>query len=290
MIEAASIDERIAKCERILKGNATSQVFAPLADALRMRGDLDQAFRICRQGLRTHPDYGAGHLVMAKINLDRKMYDWAEQELEEAVRLDGETRTSEQLRVEVLLAKGEFEQAHRLITKLKMIGGNPLYFQSLEDRIKRATQRQARSGIDSADVTLGALDLDEDEEPQPVKPYTLAEALDELIDTPGVTQALCTHPDGVLVDYRGQSELEPAETAALSLEMFRVTDTEGGRKLLGAPLRMSVETAAGTIEVAKQEDYHFIVLVAPDVNLGALRLKLDDITEKLEPETKATED
>ena len=107
MIESASLTERIEQCERILKENSKSQVFAALADALRLNGDLDQAFRVCRQGLRIHPDYGAGHLVMAKINLGRKMYDWAEQELNKAVELDGETRATEQLRVEILIAKGE---------------------------------------------------------------------------------------------------------------------------------------------------------------------------------------
>jgi tetratricopeptide (TPR) repeat protein len=112
MIETASLTERIEQCERILKENSRSQVFAALADAHRLNGDLDQAFRICRQGIRTHPDYGVGHLVMAKISLGRKMYDWAEQELDKAVELDGETRLTEQLRVEILLARqyGEASQ------------------------------------------------------------------------------------------------------------------------------------------------------------------------------------
>ena len=108
MMESASLAERIEKCERILKENSNSQVFAALADAYRSKGDLDQAFRVCRQGLRLHPEYGPGHLVMAKINFERKMFDWAEQELEEAVTLDGETRATQQLRVEVLHRQGQF--------------------------------------------------------------------------------------------------------------------------------------------------------------------------------------
>ncbi len=292
MIEAASIDERIAKCERILKGNDTSQVFAPLADALRMKGELDQAFRICRQGLRVHPDYGTGHLVMAKINLDRKMYDWAEQELDEAVLLEGENRASEQLRVEILLAKGEFEQAQKLLSKLQMIGGNPLYLQGLDGRIKRASQRQARTtGETGSSPAAGeAAEIASSEiESDPV-PFTLARALEELLDIGGVSQVLCTHPDGVLVDYRGQDNLQPAETAALCLEMFRVTDSEGGRRCLGEPLQMSVVTGSGAIEVVKHESYHLIVLIGESTNLGALRLKLEEIAEKLELETQAVED
>ncbi|MFH2057109.1 MAG: hypothetical protein ABIJ61_14210 [bacterium] len=291
MLESASIDERIAKCEKILKSNASSQAFAPLADALRMKGELDQAFRICRQGLRRHPEYGAGHLVMAKINLDRKMYDWAEQELEEAVRLEGESRASEQLRVEILLAKGDYGQAQKLLAKLKLIGGNPLYLQSIEDRIKRARQRSARSGepgaTDGAELDEG--DGDQAEAKLPPPPYTLSRALDELVQISGVTLVLCTHRDGVLVDHRGESELKPEATAALCLEMFRVTENEGGRRYLGAPLRMSVDASDGTIEVVKQENYHFIIFIGEEANLGALRLKLEEIADRLEPETQAIE-
>lgn len=291
MIESASIDERIAKCEKILKSNAASQAFAPLADALRMKGELDQAFRICRQGLRQHPDYGAGHLVMAKINLDRKMYDWAEQELEAAVGLEGESRASEQLRVEILLAKGEFSQAQKLLAKLRMIGGNPLYLQSLENRIKRAGQRVARSGGDPGDVAEESESVVEDEVEAVAapKPFTLSQALDELALINGVEMAICTHRDGVLVDHRGESEAKPEATAALCLEMFRVTENEGGERYLGASLRMSVEAAGGTIEVVKHENYHFVILVGENANLGTLRLKLEEIADRLEPETQAIE-
>ncbi len=111
MMESASLADRIEKCERILKENSNSQVFAALADAYRSKGDLDQAFRVCRQGLRLHPEYGPGHLVMAKINFERKMFDWAEQELEEAVSVDGETRATQQLRVEIQIAKSNFRRS-----------------------------------------------------------------------------------------------------------------------------------------------------------------------------------
>src|SRR5690606_3662822 len=132
MMESASLAERIEKCERILKENSNSQVFAALADAYRANGDLDQAFRVCRQGLRVHPTYGPGHLVMARISFERKMFDWAEQELGEAVTLDGETRATSQLRVEIQIAKGNFGEAELDIKKLRATGTNPLMIQDLQ--------------------------------------------------------------------------------------------------------------------------------------------------------------
>ena len=91
MLNLTTLDDRITKCKKILDENPESQIFAAYADALRKNGELDKAFRVCRQGLRIHPGYGSGHMVMARINFDRKMYDWAESELAEAIELEGRT-------------------------------------------------------------------------------------------------------------------------------------------------------------------------------------------------------
>jgi tetratricopeptide (TPR) repeat protein len=286
MIEAASLDKRIARCEKILKSDNTSQVFAPLADALRMRGDLDQAFRICRQGLRTHPDYGAGHLVMAKINLDRKMTDWAEQELEEAVRLDGESRASEQLRVEILIAKGDLGQAQKLLGKLQAIGGNPLYINSLEERIKRESRRRARTQIprpSRAAVAAPAESPEPEPEPEAVdSPYTVSRALDELAEEEGVKFVLCAHPDGVLVDHRGESAISPEEIAALSVEMLRASDTEEVNQQFGPAVQLTVDTDLTAMIMLKLRRYHIFVLCDISANSGTLRLKIAEIAAKLD--------
>ena len=84
MINAVEIDERIGKCQKILDVDPNSQIFAALAEAYRKKGELEKAFRVCQNGLRIHPSYGSAHVVMAKINLDRGLYDWAEIEANKA--------------------------------------------------------------------------------------------------------------------------------------------------------------------------------------------------------------
>lgn len=279
MIEAASLDERIAKCERILKSNADSQVFAPLADALRSRGDLDQAFRICRQGLRMHPDYGAGRLVMARINLDRKMYDWAEQELEAAVALEGETRASEQLRVEILIAKGQFDQARKLVVKLKGLGGNPLYIQDLEDRIKKAIQKQMRSEpMLATPVVTSEQAENADEQPETVTAdYTLSSALDELGAFVGVEVIVCTHRDGMVVDQRGSTEIPVDEIAAMAAEFGRIAFTPEAVAYFGEPRQVTAYTQTSTIIVFTLGRYLIALTCGIGANLGSVRLKFDEI-------------
>ena len=144
MLDTIEIDERIQKCEKILKENPNSQIFAALADVLRKKGELDSAFRICRQGIRLHPDYGCGRLVMAKINYDRKMYDWAEEELREAIRLDGRTRAIDLLEVEILIKRGFFSEAGIILNRLKSADPHNEYYHSLVQQIEAGKKGRGR--------------------------------------------------------------------------------------------------------------------------------------------------
>jgi predicted Zn-dependent protease len=120
MQSAVKVDERISKCEEILEKNPDSVIFAALSDAYRRRGDLAKAFHVCSRGLKSHPDYGPGHLVMAKINLERGMYSEAEKELTFAVQADGKTRATELLLAQILVKKKETKDAKRILEKLKI--------------------------------------------------------------------------------------------------------------------------------------------------------------------------
>ncbi len=55
-----------------------SIVFAPIADFFLRYGMVDEAFKICKQGLTHHEDLTSGHIVMAKIHLYRGNIEEAE--------------------------------------------------------------------------------------------------------------------------------------------------------------------------------------------------------------------
>ncbi len=101
MTAVVELEDRIEKCQRLLETDPNSQIFAALAEAYRKRGELDKAFRVCQGGLKVHPSYASAHVVMAKINLDRGLYDWAEAEVRKAMDLEGTTRVNELLLAEV---------------------------------------------------------------------------------------------------------------------------------------------------------------------------------------------
>lgn len=50
--------------------NPKSRIFAPLAEAYRQMGMLEEALQICAKGVETHPDFPGGHVALAKILID----------------------------------------------------------------------------------------------------------------------------------------------------------------------------------------------------------------------------
>lgn len=126
MLSVAQLDERIEKCLAILADNPHSQVFAALADAYRKRGEFGRAFAVCKSGLKHHPDYAPAHIVMAKLFLHQGMYDDAMTSLKQAELQDGVTRASEHLETEILIGMRKFDEAAKLIERLRITDrGNP---------------------------------------------------------------------------------------------------------------------------------------------------------------------
>ncbi len=291
MMESASLAERIEKCEQILKENSNSQVFAALADAYRSKGDLDQAFRVCRQGLRLHPSYGPGHLVMAKINFERKMFDWAEQELEEAVNFDGETRATQQLRVEVFIAKGNFAEAENAIKKLRATGVNPTMIQELQQRLERQKKEARRRRVDQpsgdGQVAAGGFGTGAGPgratavaaEPQII---SLSQAMERLAQFVGVHCVVCANYDGTVIDNRGQSECDSAEVAAFGIEMFRHAESDSAYASIGDPRQVWIETQNATILIVKLARCGLVLMCDKEVNSGSMRLTLDEIIDRLQ--------
>ncbi len=60
------MDDTLDRLRQQLADAAHSPVFARLADALLDAGELQEAWAVCREGIRLHPRYVTGHVVTAK--------------------------------------------------------------------------------------------------------------------------------------------------------------------------------------------------------------------------------
>lgn len=71
-----------------------SIVFAPIADYFLMYGMIDDAMKICREGLKRHPNLVSGRIVMAKVHLKRDNWDEAEAELRTVLSIVPDNQTA----------------------------------------------------------------------------------------------------------------------------------------------------------------------------------------------------
>lgn len=77
----------------------TSIVFAAIADFFLRYGLVDDALRICLEGLNHHPDFVSGRLVLAKAFLQKKETLRAKEELKKILnQMPGQARALEMMR------------------------------------------------------------------------------------------------------------------------------------------------------------------------------------------------
>jgi tetratricopeptide (TPR) repeat protein len=89
------------------------RAFAPLADAYRRRGELDEAVSLIRDGLARIPDYATGHLVASRVARDRGHLPEARSHLDRVLDLDPENVSALLDRAEMGLEEGDRDGALR---------------------------------------------------------------------------------------------------------------------------------------------------------------------------------
>lgn len=95
--------EFVERYQMELDRDPRSRVFAPLAEAYRKMGLLDEAKRICRFGTEAHPDFAGGHVAYAKVLLDLKAPAEALVHLEKATKLSPDNLLAHNLLGETLI-------------------------------------------------------------------------------------------------------------------------------------------------------------------------------------------
>jgi tetratricopeptide (TPR) repeat protein len=72
----------------LLQQNPNSLTFGRVADALLKMDRVDEAIQLCEDGLRRHPSYVTGHMVLGKCYLKKKLFDQAEKEFKRVLLFD----------------------------------------------------------------------------------------------------------------------------------------------------------------------------------------------------------
>ncbi|MFZ4713043.1 MAG: tetratricopeptide repeat protein [Bacteriovoracaceae bacterium] len=67
----------LIKYLRAYEQNRASRVFAPLAETYRKLGKVEEALKILKEGIRHHPTYTLGYLVLAHCYFDKNQFEFA---------------------------------------------------------------------------------------------------------------------------------------------------------------------------------------------------------------------
>ncbi len=294
MIDLSDIDERIAKCNKILDENPSSQIFAALAEAYRKKGELDNAFRICQNGLKVHPNYGSAHLVMAKINLDKGMYDWAETEVQKAIELDGATRATDLLLSEIYIYKGDFNQACRLLETLHQSDPDNEQITKLLDiarripldaehgppagaRIPRASAPKRRQGR----PVSGPEPAPKPAPQTPAPDLDYKQVLKALVITPGIDGVILLNSDGLAIESVWNVPGDTDTIGALAVETARIATLQMRESGFGNLNAMMIETADSILYLAGVKGKLLAIVCSETINLGGLKMKLATLLPRL---------
>lgn len=140
----SAVENEIAALAEKFARNPTSRIFAPLADAYRRAGRIDEAIDVCQRGLRHHPDYLSGQLVLARTYYDRGDLDMAANVFRQV--LAGDARNLIALR-----ALGEIAQARE-----DSAGAIAWYERALEVEPANPELQERLEGLRSAETLRDA--------------------------------------------------------------------------------------------------------------------------------------
>lgn len=292
MIPGADIEDRIEKCQRILETDPNSQIFAALAEALRRKGELDKAFRVCQGGLRLHPNYGSAHIVMAKINLDRGLYDWAEAEVKRAIEIEGNNRTIELLLAEIYIYKGEFANAVKLLRKLSQADPTNEQIRKLLDIAQRLPNEQSAM-LEPRASRSGRIEIRMQRQPvisipnTPLAPPPVAdptqlpnaqlsssEVLGYAVSIPEIDGALYVNNEGLIIESEWGTRLDATAAAAAFAEITRILNHDLVRASFGQMQSLLIETGDPMFYIVQVADGMFLFYGNGRANLGTLRKRI----------------
>jgi tetratricopeptide (TPR) repeat protein len=101
----------LAKYFNMYKKNPRSRVFAPLAEAFRKLGMLDDAYKILKEGIRNHPTYALGYIVLAHCYYDEQKYELTYNTLRPIINQNADNISLQKIFAQACIHLGHLDEA-----------------------------------------------------------------------------------------------------------------------------------------------------------------------------------
>jgi tetratricopeptide (TPR) repeat protein len=155
----------------------TSRIFAPLAEAYRKAGLVEEAIEIAREGLRIHPNFVGGRVALARALFDQGQFEEVITELSIVIRDVPDNLAAQKLLGESCLMTGRLAEA---LGAYKML----LYYSPYDKETARIVQE-----LENQAYEQGALVLRKDPEPQVELDIQVRSANEAISNAPEVKRA-----------------------------------------------------------------------------------------------------
>jgi tetratricopeptide (TPR) repeat protein len=152
----AKEEAEIKELSKKLAQNPDSLVFAPLADAYRRMGKLDEAIEICRKGLEHNPTYTTARTILGRVYFEKEMLDEAISEFRKIEAADSNNTMAHSMLGQIFMRKGMYSEAIGEHQKVLALNPDDSVAQSLlEEALEKAKQIPGTQKGNSDEVSSG---------------------------------------------------------------------------------------------------------------------------------------
>jgi len=213
----------IDKLEARFRDNPKGRNFAPLADAYRKAGLIDNALDLCQNGLKLHPDYVSAYIVYARCLVDKKDDAAALGVFKQVLGLDGENIIALRGLAELAERNGKYGEEVEWLSRL--LNADPMNGDAAE-ALARAKRKAAAAPPDAATAPMAKPDFAVDHEtPEPVTLKAAAAASAPSPDIENFENPISFNPNAH--EAAKADGLEVQEDVELNAQQIEQVEVEG---------------------------------------------------------------
>jgi tetratricopeptide (TPR) repeat protein len=232
----------IEKLEARFRENPEGRYFAPLADAYRKAGRVDDALMLVQAGLERHPDYLSAHIVLGRCHLDKKDDGAALAAFQQVLTIDAENIIALKSLAEISERIGNALDARRWLMRLLTVDSMNTEAEEDLHRLGGPVEEAAAAGapaaepVEEAPAGFSFADVVPPEaptEPVPAIPEALVAAMPEPEIEPEPAPAMAESPTEFLSATPGGLPLimpedvtPPEELTRPSAKMLQMVSPE----------------------------------------------------------------
>jgi pentatricopeptide repeat protein len=126
----------VAKYFAMYKKNPRSKVFAPLAESLRKMGMLEDAYKILKEGIRNHPNYTLGYVVLAHCYFDQNKFEQTYSTLRPIIAQNTDNISLQKIFAQACMNLGYLEEALDTYKYLLFINPRDKFFSEMVKKLE----------------------------------------------------------------------------------------------------------------------------------------------------------